>query len=82
MADCMPFFGIADLREVLTAVKDRHAQSVQQCRPLKAARYLEVWSYTVNFATKLLRFKASVPNSNSLFHSLFPVASRLGATRN
>lgn len=60
MADCMPFFGIADLREVLTAVKDRHAQSVQQCRPLKAARYLEVWSYTVNFATKLLRFKASV----------------------
>ncbi|XP_062390522.1 PMS1 protein homolog 1 [Sardina pilchardus] len=41
MADCMPFFGIADLREILTAVKDRQAESVRQCRPLKATRYLE-----------------------------------------
>lgn len=42
MADCMPFYGIADLREILTAVKDRNAQTVQQCRPLKVTNYLEV----------------------------------------
>uniref|UniRef100_A0A8B9K9U3 PMS1 homolog 1, mismatch repair system component n=1 Tax=Astyanax mexicanus TaxID=7994 RepID=A0A8B9K9U3_ASTMX len=41
MADCMPFYGIADLREILTAVKDRDAQEVQQCRPLKVTNYLE-----------------------------------------
>ncbi|XP_060733086.1 PMS1 protein homolog 1 [Tachysurus vachellii] len=41
MADCMPFYGIADLKEILTAVKDRNAQTVQQCRPLKVTNYLE-----------------------------------------
>ncbi|KAI4905127.1 hypothetical protein NFI96_020264, partial [Prochilodus magdalenae] len=41
MADCMPFYGIADLREILTAVKDRDAKAVQQCRPLKVSNYLE-----------------------------------------
>ncbi|XP_026872255.2 PMS1 protein homolog 1 isoform X1 [Electrophorus electricus] len=41
MADCMPFYGITDLREILTAVKDSGAKAVQQCRPLKAANYLE-----------------------------------------
>ncbi|KAG7330809.1 hypothetical protein KOW79_004778 [Hemibagrus wyckioides] len=41
MADCMPFYGIADLREILTAVKDRNVQTVQQCRPLKVTNYLE-----------------------------------------
>ncbi|XP_072541561.1 PMS1 protein homolog 1 [Salminus brasiliensis] len=41
MADCMPFYGIADLREILTAVKDRGAKEVQQCRPLKVTNYLE-----------------------------------------
>lgn len=42
MADCMPFYGITDLREILTAVKDRNAQTLQQCRPLKVTHYLEV----------------------------------------
>ncbi|XP_066542670.1 PMS1 protein homolog 1 isoform X2 [Hoplias malabaricus] len=41
MADCMPFYGIADLREILTAVRDRNAETVQQCRPLKVSNYLE-----------------------------------------
>ncbi|KAL6484345.1 hypothetical protein MHYP_G00063900 [Metynnis hypsauchen] len=41
MADCMPFYGIADLREILTAVKERDAKAVQQCRPLKVSNYLE-----------------------------------------
>uniref|UniRef100_A0AAR2KTC4 HMG box domain-containing protein n=1 Tax=Pygocentrus nattereri TaxID=42514 RepID=A0AAR2KTC4_PYGNA len=41
MADCMPFYGIADLREILTAVKEQDAKTVQQCRPLKVSNYLE-----------------------------------------
>ncbi|XP_060785002.1 PMS1 protein homolog 1 isoform X3 [Neoarius graeffei] len=41
MADCMPFYGITDLREILTAMKDRNAQTLQQCRPLKVTHYLE-----------------------------------------
>ncbi|KAF5903384.1 PMS1 protein 1, partial [Clarias magur] len=41
MADCMPFYGIADLKEILAAVKDRNVQTVQQCRPLKVSNYLE-----------------------------------------
>lgn len=45
MADCMPFYGIADLKEILTAVKDRNAQTVQQCRPLKVINYLEVRNF-------------------------------------
>lgn len=42
MADCMPFFGIGDLREILQAIKVRDAKTVEQCRPLKVANYLEV----------------------------------------
>ncbi|XP_076858450.1 PMS1 protein homolog 1 [Brachyhypopomus gauderio] len=41
ITDCMPFYGIADLREILAAVKDRDGKTVQQCRPLKVANYLE-----------------------------------------
>ncbi len=42
MADCMPFFGIGDLREILQAIKVRDAKTVEQCRPLKVSNYLEV----------------------------------------
>ncbi|XP_030643491.1 PMS1 protein homolog 1 [Chanos chanos] len=41
MADCLPFFGVPDLREILTAVRNRDASSVAQCRPLKVVHYLE-----------------------------------------
>ncbi|XP_062862484.1 PMS1 protein homolog 1 [Trichomycterus rosablanca] len=41
MADCMPFYGVTDLKEILTAVKNRNARTVQQCRPLKVTNYLE-----------------------------------------
>ncbi|RXN31394.1 PMS1 -like protein [Labeo rohita] len=41
MADCMPFFGIGDLREILQAIKVRDAKTVAQCRPLKVSNYLE-----------------------------------------
>uniref|UniRef100_A0A8C1VR69 PMS1 homolog 1, mismatch repair system component n=1 Tax=Cyprinus carpio TaxID=7962 RepID=A0A8C1VR69_CYPCA len=38
MADCMPFLGIGDLREILQAIKVRVAKTVEQCRPLKLRR--------------------------------------------
>lgn len=42
MADCVPFLGVEDLREILTAVLHRKARSVKECRPLKVANYLKV----------------------------------------
>ncbi|KAA0715537.1 PMS1 protein -like protein 1 DNA mismatch repair protein [Triplophysa tibetana] len=41
MADCMPFYGIGDLREILQSVKDQDAKTVEHCRPLKVSNYLE-----------------------------------------
>ncbi|XP_034549931.1 PMS1 protein homolog 1 [Notolabrus celidotus] len=41
MADCVPFLGVEDLREILTAVLHRKAQTVQECRPLKVTNYLQ-----------------------------------------
>ncbi|KAK5608552.1 hypothetical protein CRENBAI_023669 [Crenichthys baileyi] len=41
MADCVPFLGVEDLREVLTAVLHRKASKVQECRPLKVTNYLK-----------------------------------------
>ncbi|XP_026127225.1 PMS1 protein homolog 1 [Carassius auratus] len=51
MADCMPFFGIGDLREILQAIKVRDAKTVKQCRPLKVSNYLE--SEAVRLARQL-----------------------------
>lgn len=42
MADCVPFLGVEDLREILTAVLRRKARTVEECRPLKVANYLKV----------------------------------------
>ncbi|XP_028291694.1 PMS1 protein homolog 1 isoform X2 [Gouania willdenowi] len=41
MADCVPFLGLEDLREILTAVLHRKAKTVQECRPLKITNYLQ-----------------------------------------
>ncbi|XP_040004365.1 PMS1 protein homolog 1 isoform X2 [Xiphias gladius] len=41
MADCVPFLGVEDLREILTAVLHRKARTVQECRPLKVTNYLQ-----------------------------------------
>uniref|UniRef100_A0A3Q1HUX7 HMG box domain-containing protein n=1 Tax=Anabas testudineus TaxID=64144 RepID=A0A3Q1HUX7_ANATE len=41
MADCVPFLGVEDLREILTAVLYRKARTVQECRPLKVTNYLQ-----------------------------------------
>uniref|UniRef100_A0A8C2KY58 PMS1 homolog 1, mismatch repair system component n=1 Tax=Cyprinus carpio TaxID=7962 RepID=A0A8C2KY58_CYPCA len=51
MADCMPFLGIGDLREILQAIKVRDAKTVEQCRPLKVSNYLE--SEAVRLARQL-----------------------------
>lgn len=42
MADCVPFLGIEDLREILRAVLHKKARSVHECRPLKVSNYLKV----------------------------------------
>ncbi|XP_068429200.1 PMS1 protein homolog 1 [Clinocottus analis] len=41
MADCVPFLGVDDLREILTAVLHRKARTVRECRPLKVTNYLQ-----------------------------------------
>ncbi|XP_029967537.1 PMS1 protein homolog 1 [Salarias fasciatus] len=41
MADCVPFLGTEDLREILTAVLHRKAKTVRECRPLKITNYLQ-----------------------------------------
>lgn len=42
MADCVPFLGVEDLREILTAVLHKKARTVRECRPLKVTNYLQV----------------------------------------
>lgn len=42
MADCVPFLGVEDLREILAAVLHRKARSVKESRPLKVTNYLKV----------------------------------------
>ncbi|CAN9497966.1 unnamed protein product [Ophioblennius macclurei] len=41
MADCVPFLGMEDLREILTTVFRRKAKTVRECRPLKVTNYLQ-----------------------------------------
>ncbi|NXG54336.1 PMS1 protein, partial [Hemiprocne comata] len=41
MANCMPYYGISDLKEILSAVVTGNAKEVSECRPLKAINYLE-----------------------------------------
>ncbi|XP_005939917.1 PMS1 protein homolog 1 [Haplochromis burtoni] len=41
MADCVPFLGVKDLREILTAVLHKKARTVRECRPLKVTNYLQ-----------------------------------------
>uniref|UniRef100_A0A8C3X5Q1 PMS1 homolog 1, mismatch repair system component n=1 Tax=Cyanoderma ruficeps TaxID=181631 RepID=A0A8C3X5Q1_9PASS len=41
MANCLPYYGISDLKEILHAVVNRSAKEVYECRPLKVINYLE-----------------------------------------
>lgn len=42
MANCLPYYGLSDLKEILNAVVNRNAKEVHECRPLKVINYLEV----------------------------------------
>ncbi|NWV76503.1 PMS1 protein, partial [Dasyornis broadbenti] len=41
MANCLPYYGISDLKEILNAVVNENAKEVYECRPLKVINYLE-----------------------------------------
>ncbi|XP_064516515.1 PMS1 protein homolog 1 isoform X2 [Pseudopipra pipra] len=41
MANCLPYYGISDLKEILSAVVNGNAKEVYECRPLKVVNYLE-----------------------------------------
>ncbi|XP_077473568.1 PMS1 protein homolog 1 isoform X2 [Stigmatopora argus] len=51
LADCVPFLGLEDLGEIVTAVFRRKAKTVQECRPLKVSNYLQ--SEAVRLARKM-----------------------------
>uniref|UniRef100_A0A2K5DA91 PMS1 homolog 1, mismatch repair system component n=1 Tax=Aotus nancymaae TaxID=37293 RepID=A0A2K5DA91_AOTNA len=41
MANCLPFYGVADLKEILDAILNKNAKEVYECRPRKVLSYLE-----------------------------------------
>ncbi|KAB0359066.1 hypothetical protein FD754_003222 [Muntiacus muntjak] len=41
MANCLPFYGVMDLKEVLNAILNKNAKEVYECRPRKVISYLE-----------------------------------------
>ncbi|NXU49611.1 PMS1 protein, partial [Turnix velox] len=41
MANCLQYYGISDLKEILNAVVHGNAKAVYECRPLKVINYLE-----------------------------------------
>ncbi|NXJ03434.1 PMS1 protein, partial [Odontophorus gujanensis] len=41
MANCLSYYGVSDLKEILNAVVNRNAKEVYECRPLKVINYLE-----------------------------------------
>ncbi|NWS76556.1 PMS1 protein, partial [Crotophaga sulcirostris] len=41
IANCLPYYGISDLKEILNAVVNGNAKQVYECRPLKVINYLE-----------------------------------------
>ncbi|XP_065736324.1 PMS1 protein homolog 1 isoform X3 [Phocoena phocoena] len=41
MANCLPFYGVMDLKEILNAILNKNAKEVYECRPRKVISYLE-----------------------------------------
>ncbi|NWQ96598.1 PMS1 protein, partial [Burhinus bistriatus] len=41
MTNCLPYYGISDLKEILNAIVNGNAKEVYECRPLKVINYLE-----------------------------------------
>ncbi|ELW66599.1 PMS1 protein like protein 1 [Tupaia chinensis] len=41
LANCLPFYGVMDLKEILNAIINKNAKEVYECRPRKVISYLE-----------------------------------------
>ncbi|XP_004601446.2 PMS1 protein homolog 1 [Sorex araneus] len=41
MANCLPFYGVMDLKEILNAILNNNAKELYECRPRKVLSYLE-----------------------------------------
>lgn len=41
MANCLPFYGLMDLKEILNAILNKNAKEIYECRPRKVISYLE-----------------------------------------
>lgn len=41
MANCLPFYGLMDLKEILNAIVNKNAKEIYECRPRKVLSYLE-----------------------------------------
>ncbi|XP_064442887.1 PMS1 protein homolog 1 isoform X5 [Mirounga angustirostris] len=41
MANCLPFYGVMDLKEILNSILNKNAKEVYECRPRKVISYLE-----------------------------------------
>nr|XP_045003901.1 PMS1 protein homolog 1 isoform X1 [Jaculus jaculus]XP_045003902.1 PMS1 protein homolog 1 isoform X1 [Jaculus jaculus]XP_045003903.1 PMS1 protein homolog 1 isoform X1 [Jaculus jaculus]XP_045003904.1 PMS1 protein homolog 1 isoform X1 [Jaculus jaculus] len=41
MANCLPFYGVMDLKEILNAILNKNAKEIYECRPRKVISYLE-----------------------------------------
>ncbi|NXA41957.1 PMS1 protein, partial [Eudromia elegans] len=41
LANCLSYYGISDLKEILNAIINKNAKEVCECRPLKVVNYLE-----------------------------------------
>ncbi|KAM6174742.1 PMS1 protein homolog 1 isoform 3-T3 [Erethizon dorsatum] len=41
MANCLPFYGLMDLKEILNAILNKDAKEIYECRPRKVISYLE-----------------------------------------
>ncbi|KAG8515639.1 PMS1 protein-1 [Galemys pyrenaicus] len=41
LANCLPFYGVMDLKEILNAILNKNAKEVYECRPRKVISYLE-----------------------------------------
>ncbi|NXA54240.1 PMS1 protein, partial [Nothocercus julius] len=41
LANCLSYYGISDLKEILNAIINKNAKEVYECRPLKVINYLE-----------------------------------------
>lgn len=53
MANCLPFYGVMDLKEILNAILNKNAKEVYECRPRKVISYLEVFIISL---CRLVRF--------------------------